>query len=293
MRMNTSWLTVLAAVAVLTSAQIVRAITFGELDNGRHPNVGAVMVKAPYAEPFQYMSGTLVAPNLFLAAGHGTSEIEFGIASGWFSLDYAFVTFADDPYDESSWLPIKDVRTHPGYKPAKYDVDEDVWADAHGFGSINIEDVGVVILDEEVTDIEPAALPTVGFLDELKRARELKPETKILSVGYGTHETFPPPTVVEEPHSRELVFSDYRGINKRWLLLSMNVRLGNGGGGYGDSGGPKFWVDPLDGSEHLVAITSRGDPLCVAMDVSYRIDTSTALDFIEAVRAEFPCDEVP
>ena len=282
-----------AAIAALTAAQTSRAITFGELDNGRHPNVGTVMVKYPNIEPFQYNSGTLIAPNLFLTSGHGPSQVEFGIKSGWFSLSYLYVTFADDPYDESFWVPVLDVRTHPGYKPANYDVATEAWADAHGYGSINIEDVGVLILKEEVTDIEPAALPTVGILDELKRAGELKPETKILSVGYGTHETFPPPTVVEEPHNRELVFSEYRGINQRWLLLSMNVRLGNGGGGYGDSGGPKFWVDPLDGSEHLVAITSRGDPLCMAIDISYRIDTPEALNFIEAVRAEFPCDDVP
>jgi len=125
MKTNKSWLAMLAVVAALTTAQTTRAITFGELDNGRHPNVGAVMVKAPYAPPFQYISGTLIHSNLFLTAGHGTSEIEFGIESGWFSLDYLYVTFADDPYDESSWLPIKDVITHPGYKPAKYDVAAD------------------------------------------------------------------------------------------------------------------------------------------------------------------------
>jgi hypothetical protein len=286
MKTNKSWLAVFAVVAALASAQKVPAITFGELDNGRHPNVGTVMVKAPYAPPFQYNSGILISSNLFLISGHGTSQIEFGIESGWFSLTYAYVTFADDPYDESLWLPIKDVRTHPGYKPAKFDVAGDAWADAHGYGSINIEDMGLVVLAEVPTGIVPAALPTVGFLDELKRAGELKTETKILSVGYGTHETFPPPTVVDEPHNRELVFSDYRGVNQRWLLLSMNVRLGNGGGGYGDSGGPKFWVDPLDGSEHLVAITSRGDPLCVTMDISYRIDTPEALDFIQAFMEE-------
>jgi hypothetical protein len=52
MRINTPWLAALTVVAALAAAQTSRAITFGELDNGRHPNVGAVMVKAPYAEPF-------------------------------------------------------------------------------------------------------------------------------------------------------------------------------------------------------------------------------------------------
>ena len=118
MKNNKSWLVVLAAVAALTSAQTVRAITYGEPDNGRHPNVGTVIVAAPWAEPFQHVSGTLIAPNLFLTAGHATSEFEFGIESGWFSLSYVYVTFADDPYDDSFWLPVAAVRTHPGYNPS-------------------------------------------------------------------------------------------------------------------------------------------------------------------------------
>jgi hypothetical protein len=286
MKSNKSWLAVLAAVAALSSAQTLRAITFGELDNGRHPNVGALMF-IDYQNPVNpevamCFSGVLIAPRVFLTGGHCTDSLEWILEMGYCDLHNYYVTFADDPYDQTHWLPIAAIYTHPGYKPAVHDVAEGVWADAYGYGSINIEDVGLIVL-EEATDIAPAALPTVGFLDELKGARELNPETRILSVGYGSHETFPPPTVVTEPHNRELVFSDYRGINKRWLLLSMNVRLDNGGGGYGDSGGPKFWVDPLDGSERLVAITSRGDPLCVTVDIAYRIDTPTALDFIQAV----------
>ena len=72
----------------------------------------------------------------------------------------------------------------------------------------------------------------------------------------------------------------------------MNPVLGNGGGGYGDSGGPKFWVDPADDSEHLVAITSRGDPKLVALDVAYRIDTLVAQDFIEAMKEAYPVEKV-
>ncbi len=59
---------------------------------------------------------------------------------------------------------------------------------------------------------------------------------------------------------------------------------------YGDSGGPRFWIDPADGREHLVSITETGDPNLVSLDVSYRIDTPVAQDFIDTVRAEFPCD---
>ena len=70
----------------------------------------------------------------------------------------------------------------------------------------------------------------------------------------------------------------------------MNQVLGNGGGGYGDSGGPRFWVNPPGSSEseYLVSITERGDPNLVTLDVTYRIDTPVAQDFIEAMKEEYP-----
>jgi hypothetical protein len=274
MKSNKSWLVVLAAVAVLASAQTVRAITDGEADNGRHPNVGALMF-IYYQDPvnpevIMDFSGVLVSPRVFLTAGHCTEYVEWTLGMGYTDLGNWYVTFSDDPYDQTHWLPITDVQTHPGYKPAD-----------GGCGG-NFEDVGVVVL-EEATDITPEVLPTVGFLDGLKKAKQLEPETKILSVGYGSRATFAPPGPLYDPHNRELVFGEYRGLNNRWLHLSKNPALGNGGGGYGDSGGPKFWVNPADGSEHLVAITSRGDPKLVALDVAYRIDTPAALGFIQGV----------
>jgi hypothetical protein len=285
MRINKSWLVVLAAVAVLASAQTVRAITNGEADNGRHPNVGAVML-FDYQNPvnpevIMDFSGVLVSPRVFLTAGHCTAFIEWTLDMAYTDLGNWYVTFNDDPYDQTHWLPIADVRTHPGYKSftgaSGNNPGTKMFLDAGG----NTEDVGVIIL-EEATDILPVALPTVGLLDELKKAKRLEPETKILGVGYGAHATFAPPGPVYDPHNRELVFGEYRGLNERWLHLSKNPALGNGGGGYGDSGGPRYWVDPVLG-EQFVAIGSWGDPKLVALDVAYRIDTPTALGFIYGV----------
>jgi hypothetical protein len=289
MKSNKSWLVVLAAVAALTSAQTVRAITYGEADNGRHPNVGAVMF-IDYQNPVNpevamCFSGVLIAPRVFLTGGHCTDSLEWVLAMGYCDLRNYYVTFNDDPYDQTHWLPIAAIYTHPGYEPAK--ATDTQWIDAHGLGSINLEDVGVLVL-EEATDIESAALPSVGFLDELKRAQELNRDSKFVAVGFGSGATFAPPGPVDVPHNRELVTSEYLGLNQRWLNLSMNPVLGNGGGGYGDSGGPRFWVNPADGSEHLVSITSRGDMNLVTIDVTYRIDTPTALDFIEAVAEANP-----
>jgi hypothetical protein len=62
-----------------------------------------------------------------------------------------------------------------------------------------------------------------------------------------------------------------------------NPALGNGGTGYGDSGGPAFWVDPDDGLLTLVGTTSTGDPNLVATTFFHRADIPRTLDFIEAV----------
>ena len=64
MKSTKSWLAVLAAVAALAYGQTVRAITFGALDKGRPPNVGAVMlVNVPGASgPLMFRSGTLIGP---------------------------------------------------------------------------------------------------------------------------------------------------------------------------------------------------------------------------------------
>ena len=151
MKNNKSWLVVLAAVATLTSAETGRAITFGEPDNGRHPNVGAVMLVLPdlpnLPNPAQFLSGTLIAPNLFLTAGHGTAYLEWLKDAGVVSFDNVFVTFSDDPTDKASYMRIKAIRTHPGYEAAKDSLAEGIWLDAHGAGRIPVEDMGVLVLE--------------------------------------------------------------------------------------------------------------------------------------------------
>jgi hypothetical protein len=59
-------------------------------------------------------------------------------------------------------------------------------------------------------------------------------------------------------------------------------------GTLGDSGGPRYWIDPTDGSEHLVAITETSSPKLVSLDVAYRINTPEAQDFIEVVKEDYP-----
>jgi hypothetical protein len=100
---------------------------------------------------------------------------------------------------------------------------------------------------------------------------------------------WPPPEILPGDGLRRRADSSYLSLVDNWLVMSQNQATGNGGTGYGDSGGPAFWTDPLTGEKLLVAITSRGDLQTVATGVCFRIDIPESLDLIhqaeEAVEA--------
>jgi hypothetical protein len=97
MRRNTA-LTALGAVACLLGSAAVWAITFGEPDNGRHPFVGSVVAEFG-GERFQFCSGTLVSPTVFVTAAHclfGTEEEGIPI---WVTFDEIIDANADGLID--------------------------------------------------------------------------------------------------------------------------------------------------------------------------------------------------
>ena len=59
-------------IAGAIAAGAVQAITFGEPDGTRHPNVGALVAdwNPDSPGPDQFCTGTLVSPTLFLTAAH-------------------------------------------------------------------------------------------------------------------------------------------------------------------------------------------------------------------------------
>src|SRR5918998_1708911 len=56
-------------VAVLVCGGIALAITYGQPDQNRHPNVGA-LVGTFDGQSYPYCSGTLISPTVFLTAAH-------------------------------------------------------------------------------------------------------------------------------------------------------------------------------------------------------------------------------
>jgi len=218
-----------------------------------------MVVDWPDYGPFQTCSGTLIAPQVFLTASHCTADLdEIGIETVWVNFDPYALT-------EDSLLEVAEVITHPDF----------LW------GGSDPHDVALLILTEPV-DIAPATLPEAGYMNELLKAGKLKdgPKTANLTViGYGGSMTFPPPDIFYEDY-RQIGQVSFKALLPVWVKTNQNVKLGNEGTCFGDSGGPIFYVDD-QGNEILVGVTSWGDAMCMANGFYYRIDTEAVLEFIQ------------
>ena len=237
----------------------VLAITFGELDGELHPNVGALLVAWPYPDgPIDIVcSGTLISTTVFLTAAHCVHWMpDNGIPA-----DQVYVTF-DSVYE----VGVSTIYPGTYYVNPNY---------GHDNGDLN--DVAVVVLDEPITHITPASLPTAGLLNKMKRSGELIGQ-QFVTVGYGTvrdDKTGGPHALYWEG-ARRFTTGTYTAVTKSWLKISMNPSTGDGGTCYGDSGGPHF----LGESNVVVSVTVTGDIPCRATDVTYRLDTGSARSYL-------------
>jgi len=213
--------------------------------------------------PYQWCSGTLVHPRVFLTAGHCTKGLEYyGIERIWVNFDaYAL--------RKSTLRKVEHAITHPDY----------YWGPTS-----NPYDVGVLIVEKPEKRVVPAQLPEAGFLDDLLAAGELRQgseEADFTLVGYGGTLEWPPPAISYDNY-RQFAYSEYLALLKAWLRMSQNQSTGDGGTCYGDSGGPAFWTEP-DGTEILVGVTSWGDANCISSAFNHRVDIPETLGFIESV----------
>jgi len=269
-------------IVALTASSLVPSpalgIVNGEPDAGRHPNVGVFAFGMNNNQSVNPVcSGTLIAPDVFLTAGHCTDTLDWaqglGILSGvWVTFDEVY---GPDPFhpDRTNWVPVMEWHAHP-----------DVF---YANGQLTFNDIAVLILDLDnkpahVVMPAPAALPAAGLLDGLAARGGLRRRT-FTAVGYGYSRTFEPGPPAGQyqifPIDRSVALSEFRALTPDLIYLSQNPALGDGGICYGDSGGAYFLK--VGGSEVLAALTSAVDVNCRAWGGGFRIDTEAARSFLQ------------
>jgi secreted trypsin-like serine protease len=251
----------LAAATAIVFAAGANAITFGEPDGTRHPNVGALVAdwNPDSPGPDQFCTGTLVRPTLFLTAAH--------CLFGWPEGTQFWVTFSP-VYDEaaatpSGLVPVSSFTIHEGF--------------AQPGGGADAHDIAMVTL-ASAQSATLAQLPALGLLDTFSQ-QQLRGR-QFTTVGYGLVRN----TKKGGPHgfidetTRMVAQQTLLSLQPNWLLLNMNPSTGSGGTCYGDSGGPHF----LGGinSNLIVSLTVTGDTVCRATDKTYRLDTPSAQEFL-------------
>lgn len=252
----------LFVVGLMVAVMPAQAITYGAPDTA-HPFVGAMVVQSIYGWTSEWCSGTLIAPRVFLTAGHCTVDIAAYVNGP----QDVHISFGPNVLDTSTWHDVQLWITNPAY-----------WwgpmSDPH--------DVGVVILKDPVTDLGFGALvPTAGYLDGLAAQGKLVPmTTTFLNVGYGTDQNF------QDTNVREYSLSLFKNLHSAWLYMSQNMKAGSAGTCYGDSGGPTIYADG-HGHEYIVAVTSWGDAQCKSTNNNYRVDTAESLAFLSGVLAAY------
>jgi hypothetical protein len=241
------------------------AITDGELDGNRHPNVGLMVALDANGTPMWRCSGTLVSPRHYLTAGHCTdgaarvtiwfdADVDAGMpGNGYPSAGKVFGT----PY------------THPLFPTA----------------SFVANDVGVVVLDNDFGAPPYATLPSIGALDQLAKRRGQQ-NVSFTAVGYGLQKSFPDAASWKEQRSRVRMLATPRllqinvpGFTGDFsLLLSNNANTG--GTCFGDSGGPNFIGD----SSVVGAVTSYAiNGNCAGTGGVFRMDTNNVQDWLRTV----------
>lgn len=235
-----------AVAAALLSLTSAHAVVYGVPDGNDHPAVAGLVADQAYSDgTWIYCTGSLVSPTVVLTAAHcgegGSSRVRITFATDYQAGDrtYAGTFHADPAYDQAQ-------------------------SDPH--------DIAVIVLDKAVKGIDPVRLPRAGSLSGLVHG------DPITGVGYGSY------AVPNGPGGHQYLYDDVRmqavgsldSLNPAWLRISENPATGDGGGCYGDSGGPNFLGD----SDLVAGITITGDMICRSTNVAYRLDTPSARGFL-------------
>ena len=134
----------LAGTAVIGVGSSAGAITFGEPDTLPHDNVGSLIGKIPDGRSFQWCTGTLISPTVFLTAAHCFADAE--------GVEFT-VSFDDD-------LDVDPNNGQVGADVTRLEGEAEPHPLFASGGANDTYDIAVFVLAEEITDITPAPLPT-------------------------------------------------------------------------------------------------------------------------------------
>lgn len=270
-------LAVIATVGVLLLALATpaAAITNGRPDGGDHPYIGLVGTINLTTGAASLCSGSLIAEDVVLTAGHCTKG--YDVAWVWFGASVDPEQMAP----ASIGLPL----THPDYERRTLR-----------------RDVGVVVLFGPTGVTETATLPAAGTIDGLRN------KTKLDVVGYGVQEQLripgkylkdlflpvrgepkpPPPPywrwdvsfpldLMQAPS--ELVSGTFQGSADD-VRVSLNPGQGKGGKCFGDSGGPIL----SGGTDTVLGLSSYGTNYnCKGVGYGQRVDIPGVLSWLNGL----------
>ncbi len=267
-------------VLALLAVSPVAAITGGQPDGNGHPYGALVLVPGE-----TLCSGTLIDEDVVLTAGHCTSFwTEAGYDEIWVSFD------PEAAVDPNTWMPIAGQgtwytahswATHPNYVDAEWPF---------------TADYGVVLLDEAVVGITPAALPEEGLVDELIGTTG-QTGLRFLDVGYGQNgvKVGGGPPVRNFDFVRKVSVQRYSPSNgsvgtldPMWLILGNAPSKNHGGGCGGDSGSGIFPDASGSLGDTIVAVHTGGyrmgnaGQLCGRItSLNHRVDIPEVLNWLD------------
>ena len=247
----------LAALALLASSP-ASAITNGEPDGNAHPWVGLMYAGRSPQTLSPLCSGTLIAPRVFLTAGH------------------CLPAFIPDGYPVA--VTFTSAAPRPPVDPSSPSFVWGTWhrmtgfceACAPGLPGFSTNDLAIVKLSANGPAGPYPQLPTLGFVDTLPN------RTPVELVGYGTQGFGPggpaaPINLLERYRATSALVANRSVFSDSFLRLQAN----KGGSCFGDSGGPNLVGNTIVGVNSFVT-----NAVCAGVTYSTRLDTPQALHFI-------------